>query len=170
MKKVILVSALMLVVVASFGHGRVSENAKIVADTIYYAANQQSVSNASLASYYRLLKTQGAGLAKEDVFQDFYMNGNLRAEGGYSFIDLSNDKNTVLDGEVTTFYSNGKEKLHGKYVNGKRNGYFTLQLRDGGVAVVSYQNGKSKFDYFMVTRPDGTQEKRPLDEIKSLLQ
>ena len=147
MKKIILVSALMLMTVASFGRSRVSENAKIVADTIYYAANQQSVSNASQASYYRLLKTQGTGLAKEDVFQDFYMNGNLRAEGGYNFIDLNNDKNTVLNGEVTTFYSNGKEKLHGKYVN-----------------------GKSRFDYFMVTRPDGMQEKRPLDEIKSLLQ
>ncbi len=170
MKKIVLLSAMMLMTVASFGRNRVNENAKIVADTIFYAANQQSVNDASQASYYRLLKTQGAGVAKEDVFQDFYMNGKLKAEGGYSFIDLSNDKNTVLNGEVTTFYSNGKEKLHGKYVNGKRNGYFTLQLRDGGIAVIAYHNGDSRFDYFMVTRPDGSQEKRPLDEIKSLLQ
>ena len=97
------------------------------------------------------------------------MNGNLKAEGGYSFVDLNNDKNTVLNGEVTTYYQNGKEKLHGRYVNGKRQGYFTLQLRDGGVAIVAYENGKSKYDYFMVTRADGTQEKRPLNEIKSLL-
>lgn len=170
MKKIMLLSAMMLMTVASFGRSRVNENAKIVADTIFYAANQQSVRDASQASYYRLLKTQGAGVAKEDVFQDFYMNGKLKAEGGYSFIDLSNDKNTVLNGEVTTFYGNGKEKLHGKYVNGKRNGYFTLQLRDGGIAVIAYQDGNSRFDYFMVTRPDGSQEKRPLNEIKSLLQ
>ena len=170
MKKIVLMAALLLVTVASFGRSRVSENAKVVADTIYYAADMQSVSNANQASYYRLLKTQGTGLAKEDVFQDFYMNGNLRAEGGYSFIDLSNDKNSVLNGEVTTFYQNGKEKLHGKYVNGQRNGYFTLQMRDGSVAIVEYKDGKSKYNYFMVTRPDGSQEKRPLDEIKSLLQ
>lgn len=170
MKKLVLMSAMLLMTVASFGRSRVSENAKVVADTIYYAANQESVNNASQAAYYRLLKTQGAGITKEDVFQDFYMNGKLKAEGGYSFVDLSNDKNTVLNGDVTTFYSNGKEKLHGRYVNGQRNGYFTLQLRDGGVAIVSYQNGKSKYDYFMVTRPDGSQEKRPLNEIKSLLQ
>lgn len=50
------------------------------------------------------------------------MNGNLKAEGGYSFVDLNNDKNTVLNGEVTTYYQNGKEKLHGRYVNGKREG------------------------------------------------
>lgn len=170
MKKIILMSAMLLMTVASFGRSRVSENAKIVADTIYYAANQESVKNANQAAYYRLLKTQGMGINKEDVFQDFYMNGNLKAEGGYSFVDLSNDKNTVLNGDVTTYYQNGKEKLHGRYVNGQRDGYFTLQLRDGGVAIVAYQNGKSKFDYFMVTNPDGTQEKRPLNEIKSLLQ
>lgn len=170
MKKIALISAMLLMTVVSFGRNRVSENAKIVADTIYYAADMQSVANANQATYYRLLKTQGTGLEKEDVFQDFYMNGNLKAEGGYSFIDLSNDKNTVLDGDVTTFYQNGKEKLHGRYVNGQRNGYFTLQMRDGGVAIVEYKNGESKYNYFMVTRPDGSQEKRPINEIKSLLQ
>lgn len=170
MKKMFLMAAMLLMTVASFGRGRVSENAKVVSDTLYYAADMQSVSNANQASYYRLLKTQGTGLAKEDVFQDFYMNGNLRAEGGYSFIDLNNDKHSVLNGEVTTYYANGKEKLHGRYVDGKRQGYFTLQLRDGSVAIVSYDNGKSKFNHFMVTRPNGSQETRPLSEIKSLLQ
>lgn len=169
MKKIILMSAMLLMTAVSFGHSRISENAKVVSDTIYYAANNQSVKNAQEAAYYRILKTQGSGMQKEDVFQDYYMNGNLRAEGGYTFIDLSNDKNTMLNGEVTTYYQNGKEKLHGTYVNGKRNGYFTLQLRDGGVAVVAYDNGKSRYDYFMVTMPDGTQEKRPLSDIKKLL-
>ena len=170
MKKIILMSAMLLMTVVSFGRSHVSENAKVVSDTIFYAANMQSVTNARQAAYYRLLKTQNSGLMKEDVFQDYYMNGNLRAEGGYKFVDLSNDKNTVLNGEVTTYYPNGKEKLHGTYVNGKRNGYFTLQLRNGGVAVVAYKNGKSAYDYFMVTMPDGSQQKRPLSEIKSLLQ
>ena len=170
MKKIILLSAMMLMTVVSFGRTRVSEKAVVVADTIYYAADQLCVNNPSQASYYRLLKQQGTGLNKEDVFQDFYMNGTLKAEGGYNFIDLNNDKNTVLNGEVTTYYVNGKEKLHGKYVNGQRNGFFTLQMRDGGVAVVDYRNGKSVYDYFMVTRPNGTQEKRPLSVIKSLLQ
>ena len=42
-------------------------------------------------------------------------------------------------------------------------------IRDGGVAVVAYDNGKSRFDYFMVTMPDGSQQKRPLSDIKKLL-
>ena len=85
------------------------------------------------------------------------------------FIDLANDKNTVFNGEVTTYYKNGKEKWHGMYVNGQRHGYFTLQLRDGGVAVVRFVNGKSAYDYFTITRSDGTVEKHSMDEIKSLL-
>ncbi len=170
MKKIVLLSMMLLMTVASFGRKHVNETATVVGDTIYYAANQMNVASADQAAYYRLLMTQGTGLKKQDVFQDFYMNGNLKAEGGYSFVDLGNDKNTVLNGEVTTYYSNGKEKLHGKYVNGKREGYFTLQMRDGGVAVIQYANGQSMHDYFIVTRTDGTQEKRPINEIHMLLQ
>lgn len=170
MKKMLLLSAMLLLAVTSFGRNRVSEKAKVVGDTIYYSADNMSVKDRGEATYYRLLKTQGTGLAKEDVFQDFYMNGTIKAEGGYSFVDLSNDKNTVLEGEVITYYPNGKEKLHGRYTNGQRDGYFTLQLREGGTAIVEYSQGKSKHNYFMVTRPDGSQDKRPLSEIKSLLQ
>ena len=42
-----------------------------------------NVTSADQASYYRLLMTTGSGRKKKDVFQDFDMNGNRRAEGGY---------------------------------------------------------------------------------------
>lgn len=170
MKKIVLISAMLFITVASFGRKYISETETVIADTIYYAADQTSVANASQAAYYRILLTRGKGASKKDVFTDYYMDGTLKAEGGYSFIDLGNDNNTVLNGNVTTYYVNGKQKLNGKYVNGKREGYFTLNLRNGGVAVIMYQNGKSKFDYFMVTHPDGTQEKHPVSEMNSLLQ
>lgn len=143
MKRIIFLSVMMLVTIASFGRKHV-ENATVVADTIFYAENMSNVANADQAAYYRILMTTGSGITKKNVFQDFYMNGNLRAEGGYSFIDLGDDRNTVFNGEVTSYYKNGKEKWHGKYVNGKREGYFTLQLRDGGVAVVQFKGGKSR--------------------------
>lgn len=168
MKRILLISVMALMTIASFGRRHV-ENATVVADTIYYAANMMNVASADQASYYRLLMTTGQGIHKEDVFQDFYMNGNLKAEGGYSFVDLGNDANTILNGEVTTYYINGKEKWHGNYVNGKREGYFTLQMRDGGVAVIQFVGGKSVHNYFMITHKDGSMEKKPLSEIKSLL-
>ncbi len=169
MKKLLLISVMGMLTIASYGRKHV-ENATVVADTIYYAENMQNVATKSQAGYYRLLMTEGTGMMKRDVFQDFYVNGNMKAEGGYSFVDLGNDKNTVFDGEVTTYYINGKEKWHGTYKNGVRNGYFTMMMREGGVAVAEFVNGVSKHDYFTVTNSDGTMTKRPISEIKSLLQ
>ena len=168
MKRIILLSMMALMTIASFGRKHV-ENVTVVADTILYAENMSNVASSAQASYYRLLMTTGTGLNKKDVFKDYYMNGNLRAEGGYSFIDLGNDRNTIFNGEVTTYYKNGKEKWHGKYVNGKREGYFTLQLREGGVAVVQFKNGKSVHDFFTVTYKDGKMEKKPLSEISAFM-
>lgn len=168
MKRLLLISVMALMCVASFGRKHV-ENATVASDTIYYAENLMNVPSADQASYYRLLMTAGTGIHKQELFRDFYMNGNLKAEGGYAFIDLGNDANTVYNGELTTYYVNGKEKWHGNYVNGKREGYFTLQMRDGSVAVVQFKNGESVHKYFTVTHPNGTMEKRPLSEIKSLL-
>ena len=168
MKRIILLSMMALMTIASFGRKHV-ENVTVVADTIFYAENMSNVASSAQASYYRLLMTTGTGLNKKDVFKDYYMNGNLRAEGGYSFIDLGNDRNTIFNGVVTTDYKNGKEKWHGKYVNGKREGYFTLQLREGGVAVVQFKNGKSVHDFFTVTYKDGKMEKKPLSEISAFM-
>ena len=169
MKRILLISMLALLTISSYGRRHVAENAVVVADTIYYAADKSSVANSEQASYYRLLMKQDKGLSKRDVFQDFYMNGTLKAEGEYSFIDLGNDANTVLNGEVTTYYQNGKEKWHGKYVNGMREGYFTLQMREGGVAVVQLKKGHSVHNYFTVTAADGSIEKRPIAELKALM-
>jgi len=168
MKQGLLITVMALFSVVSYARKHVSENATVVADTIYYAADMSRVQNSEQAEYYRLLMQQNKGIGKVDVFQDFYMNGTLKAEGEYSFIDLGNDANTVLNGEVTTYYQNGMEKWHGKYIQGKREGYFTLHMREGGIAVVQFKGDKSVHDYFTITRADGTMEKRPISELKAL--
>lgn len=169
MKRVILLSMVCMMTVFSFGRNHVSENATVVADTIFYNGNMLNVANRADASYYRLLMKTAHGMKTQDVFQDFYLDGTLKAEGGYSFIDLNNDANTVLDGEITTYYANGKEKWHGNYVNGKRDGYFTMQMHDGSIAVVEFVKGESKHKYYTVTSPDGNMQKLPISELKSLL-
>ncbi len=169
MKRIFLATVLTMVTLMSFGHRHVSESAVTVSDTLYYASNMLQVNNRADASYYRLLKKEGKGLSKHDAFQDFYLNGTLKAEGGYTFIDLSNDKNSKFDGDITTYYPNGKEKWRGTYKNGKRNGYFTMSMRDGSIASVLFENGKSKLNYFVVTRPDGTMQKRPIKDVDILL-
>ena len=135
-----------MLTVASYAHKRVLNAVPVSNDTIYYNVDNIRVDDKSDAAYGRLLLTAGKGVEKRDIFRDFYPNGTLKAEGGYSFIDLSNDNNTQLDGEVTAFYPNGKEKWQGKFVN-----------------------GKSKLDYFVVTAADGTMSKRDVNDLKHLL-
>lgn len=169
MKRIFLFAIIAMTTAVSYGREVVSPEAVVTSDTIYYAANKMNVSNRSEASYYRLLMTQGKGANKQEVFKDFYLNGTLKAEGGYDFIDLGNDGNTVLNGEVTTYYPDGKIKSMGKYVNGKREGFFNVQMSDGSIASMEFVGGQSKYDYFLLTRKDGSVERRPIAEIKSLL-
>lgn len=138
-------------------------------DTIFYNSQRKSVPGICENGYYRILAKENYKGAQRDIFQDFYPNGQKRCEGGYAFLDLGNDANTVLDGTVITYYPNGKEKWRCNYKNGKRNGYLTLQLRDGNVAVVEYQNGESIYDYAVVTTPDGQMHKYSLHDLKALL-
>ena len=146
MKKILLVAIMAMLTVASYAHKRVLTAVPVSNDTIYYNVDNIRVYDKSDAAY-----------------------GRLKAEGGYSFIDLSNDNNTQLDGEVTAFYPNGKEKWQGKFVNGKANGYFTVMMRDGSIATAQFVNGKSKLDYFVVTAADGTISKRDVKDLKHLL-
>lgn len=170
MKKIILIALMALTTMATYAHRRVSENATVVStDTIYYNADYLRVMNRSEAAYGRLLLTEGTGRDKREVFRDYYINGKIKMEGGYSFIDLSNDRNTKVEGDITAFYPNGKEKYRGSFVNGQPDGYFTLMMRDGSIATAEFVNGKSRFSYFVVTGTDGTQTQRDISDLKAFL-
>ena len=169
MKKLFLISIMAMLTIASYGHKRIENATPVSNDTIYYNADHIRVDSKSDAAYGRLLMTEGTGAQKRDVFRDFYLNGTPKLEGGYSFIDISNDANTKLEGDITAFYPNGKEKCRGTYVNGKPQGYFTVLMRDGSIATAEFVSGKSKYDYFVVTSPDGTTTKRDINDLKAIL-
>lgn len=169
MKKLLLVAAMAMVTVATYAHRRVVNATPVSNDTIYYNVENMRVDSKDLAAYGRLLLVEGTGRDKRDVFRDFYPNGNVKIEGGYSFIDLNNDNNTRLEGDVTAFYPNGKEKWRGTFVNGKPDGYFTMMMRDGSVATAQFIDGKSRLDYFVVTAPDGSTSRRDIKDLKSFL-
>lgn len=97
------------------------------------------------------------------------MNGKLKLEGGYSFIDLNNDRNTKVEGDVTAFYPNGKEKYRGSFIGGKPEGYLTVMMRDGSIATAEFVNGISRFNYFVVTATDGNQTRRDINDLKIFL-
>ena len=169
MRKLLLATFVCLVSATSFAREGVT-TVVVSRDTIFYNHQMKVVSDRDEAAYYRLLAKETYKGKERDIFQDFYPSGQKRLEGGYAFLDLGNDANTVLDGHVTAYYPNGKEKWHCNYRNGKRDGYLTLNLRDGSVGVVAYAAGQVRFNYMMVTHPDGKMEKANLKHYAELLQ
>ncbi len=169
MKKLLLIAVLSLISVCGFARKNVTTTV-VSQDTVYYNGQLAKVANREDAEYYRLFAKEEYQGQKRDVFQDFYLNGKLRMQGGYTFLDLNNDNNTVLDGDVITYYPNGKQKWACKYKNGQREGYLTLQLRDGSVVVAQYEYGKLVNNYLMLTHPDGQMERVPVKEYANLIQ
>lgn len=168
MKKILFMVMAVMVSTATFARkGAVVYS--VSNDTIFYNHEMKAVANGAEATYYRILAKEDFKGTQRDIFEDYYLNGQKRCEGGYAFIDLANDANTVLDGTVITYYPNGKEKWRCNYKDGKRNGYLTLQMRDGSIAVVEYVDGESKYDYATITSPDGNIQKRSLGSLKQLL-
>lgn len=169
MKKLLLIAVLSLISVCGFARKNVTTTV-VSQDTVYYNAQMVKVASRENAEYYRLFAKEDYKGQQRDVFQDYNMNGSLRMQGGYSFLDLNNDKNTVLDGEVTTYYPNGKEKWTCKYKDGKRQGYLSLQLRDGSIVVAQYDYGNLVHNYLMKTNANGQMEQVPIDEYEHLIQ
>ena len=42
-------------------------------------------------------------------------------------------------------------------------------MRDGSIATAEFVNGKSRFNYFVVTATDGNQTRRDINELKIFL-
>lgn len=168
MKKLLLIAVMSMISVCGFARKNVTTTV-VSQDTVYYNGQLAKVASRENAEYYRLFAKESFNGKERSVFQDYYLNGNLRMEGGYNFVDLCNDKNTVLDGLVVTYYPNGKEKWQCNYKNGKRQGYLTLLLRDGSVVVAQYDDGELVHNYLMVTHSNGQMEKVSVKEYAHLL-
>ena len=111
MKRILLISVVAMMTITSYARKHVAENAVVVADTIYYAADKTTVNNNDQASYYRLLMKQNHGVTQRDVFQDFYMDGTLKAEGEYSFIEQHTTLMVKRNGMVNTCKASAKVTL-----------------------------------------------------------
>lgn len=168
MKKVLLLTMMAMMTLCSYGRQGVTTTV-VSQDTLYYNSQLQKVADRENAEFYRLFAKESYKGEQRDVFVDYYMNGKKRGQGGYVFLDLTDDHHSVFDGFVTTFYANGMEKWQCNYRNGKRNGYLTLMLRDGSVAVAQYNDGELVHNFLTVTHKDGTTEHAGIDKYAKLL-
>lgn len=99
-------------------------------DTLFYDKNWKGVESKSFASYYRIL----SGNANSNYgkrFRDYYVTGELQAEGSYISIDKYDDSKSVMDGECTTYYKSGQIEVKRNMRNGSLEGEYTIYYENG---------------------------------------
>ena len=102
-------------------------------DTLFYDKDWKGVESSHFASYYRIYNSDTiSGLRKK--YRDFYITGELQAEGSYLSIDKFDDSKSVFDGEYVYYYKSGAIELKGNYVNGVEQGEHIRYIDDGNIS------------------------------------
>ena len=131
---------------------RLSE--RTLENTIYYYEDGALIANGKKVdgkhvgewTYFQAkgrLKARGmynADDKRQGLWKFYHQNGNLATNEPYV--------NGELDGEVTSFYSNGAPNLVSQYKNGKKNGAYSDHYSDGVLkSRYNYVNDKENGDY-----------------------
>ena len=184
MKKLIVSCYLILLSVVAYG--------QIKIDTLYYDKNWKGVDSKVFASYLRVMESFDADNAPRR-FKDYYITGELQAEGMYLSIDKDDDSKSVFDGECINYYKSGAISTKFIVENGKKNGEFTKYredglislhtyfkddkidgihtefLKDGDICVqTEYICGEPLYDYCMVSNKDGLHSKVRIADKKPI--
>ena len=160
-------------------------------DTLYYDKDWKGTSP-FLAEYYRVaLYPENPNERK--LFKDYYISGQLQGRGGFRVIDPTNDKNTIFDGMVESFYKNGNTKIRATYKNGvlegdynnysesgkilisahyhfgMLSGLYTTFNNDGSTVQMEYREGEPLYDYYTLTDTNGNVTKFRISDNYPLL-
>lgn len=151
-------------------------------DTLYYDKEWKVAKNALFASYYRIYDASDKS-SDGKPFRDYYISGQLQAEGKYISIDPFDDSKSVFDGEMITYYKNGQIeykryencgvaegeyfayyengnlKMHAFLKNGKLDGVKTYIDDKGNCSQEIFENGEPKYDYFWYGTANGLSAK-----------
>ena len=118
-------------------------------DTLYYNRSGRIVRNPAFADYYRiaLYPSDSAG---HKIFKDFYLSGELRKEGNFLVIDTLDDCRTLFDGEIVSYFKNGRTSEKSYYSGGLLHGEYLRYNEDGSCRMVEYHAGKPIHDYYLL--------------------
>ena len=148
-------------------------------DTLFYDKNWKGVESKAFASYYRILSgNKNSNFGKR--FRDYYVTGELQAEGGYISIDKYDDAKSVMDGECVTYYKSGEIEVKRNMLNGQENGEKTIYYKNGLISFhcmmkngkfngiltlfdekgdicsqTEMLDGKPRYDYYILSNKDG---------------
>ena len=118
---------------------------------MYYDKNWKGVGNKLFASYYRIIPTL-ADINFRKQFKDYYITGELQAEGEFLTIDKYDDSKSIFDGEITIYKKDGLISSHQFFKEGKLHGICTEFSEDGNLCVqIEYSNGEPLYDYYVIS-------------------
>lgn len=151
-------------------------------DTIYYDRNWKVINSKTFANYYRFALYPIDSLLPR-YFKTFYTSGELQGEGTFISLDERDDCQSLLEGEIVSYFKNGKiqEKLfyssglqngehtvyyengnikeHYTLVDGKKNGNFSSFTEDGKICRLTVYKEDMPADFYVVTDMDGNYSK-----------
>ena len=102
-------------------------------DTLYYDNNWKGVESKQFASFIRYA-SYAENSNYKNRFRDYYITGELQAEGEFISIDKYDDKNSVF-GYQKSYYKNGNVESNCAVINGN------------GKIISYYENGNKKEEY-----------------------
>lgn len=151
-------------------------------DTIYYDRNWKVISNKTFASYYRFALYPIDSLLSR-YFKTYYASGELQGEGTFISLDERDDSQNLLEGEIvsyfkngkiqerlfyssglqngehTVYYENGNIKEHCRLTDGKKNGIFSSFTEDGKVCRLTTYKEDAPAHFYVITDMDGNYSK-----------
>lgn len=151
-------------------------------DTIYYDRNWKVINSKTFASYCRFALYPIDSLLPR-YFKTYYTSGELQGEGTFISLDERDDSQSLLEGEIvsyfkngkiqervfyssglqngehTAYYENGNIKEHCTLTDGKKNGIFSSFTEDGKVCRLTIYKEDTPADFYVITDMDGNYSK-----------
>lgn len=151
-------------------------------DTIYYDRNWKVINSRTFASYCRFALYPIDSLLPR-YFKTYYTSGELQGEGTFISLDERDDSQSLLEGEIvsyfkngkiqervfyssglqngehTAYYENGNIKEHCTLTDGKKNGILSSFTEDGKVCRLNVYKEDTPADFYVITDMDGNYSK-----------
>lgn len=151
-------------------------------DTIYYDRNWKVINSRTFASYCRFALYPVDSLLPR-YFKTYYTSGELQGEGTFISLDERDDSQSLLEGEIvsyfkngkiqervfyssglqngehTAYYENGNIKEHCTQTDGKKNGILSSFTEDGKVCRLTVYKEDTPADFYVITDMDGNYSK-----------
>lgn len=124
-------------------------------DTLYYTKDGKQAPNMAFSDYYRIAYYPADSL-RPNQYRDFYLTGEVQAQGKFLKIDSLDDANTLFDGQCITYFRNGKPASSLNYKNGKLDGEYTVFDENGTKTKSGAYHQGLRMGLFTEFQPDNT--------------